>query len=314
MDDIPYNLSKTEYQKFVKKYFMDIIEQLKTIKEKNNISELYEIYDYFFRPPVSVIPIKIRKGEKIVRVRPNDKKWKHLKNTKDLFCPPPHRTIIQRANIGGFPMFYAAKFIADSNAPLSRAIVLYETSKFARDTNSEGIQRLTYSIWEVTEEMTLILVPFGENYDKLNIKLKELEVQWRELINRVNFEEDKLKICDFLSAEFSKDNSDYFFTSHYNHFACNILSREHDGVAYPTVKLEGDGLNVAIKPESAANKLRLIGASECYLIKREDKMILANVCEAKFLKNGKTKFIKRDDFKLKSKNWEALMSGLKFIN
>lgn len=295
---------------------MDIIEQLKTIKEKNNISELYEIYEYFFRPPVSVIPIKIRKGEKIVRVRSNDKKWKHFKNAKDLFCPPPIKAETRRANIANHPIFYGAKFIADSDALLPRAIVLYETSKFARDTNSEGIQRLTYSVWKVMEEMTLILVPFGENYDKLNIKLKELEVQWRELINRVNFEEDKLKICEFISAEFSKDNSDYFFTSHYSHFACNILSREHAGIAYPTVKLGGDGLNVAIKPESVEKKLQLVGATECYLIKRkdEDKDYVANVYDAKFLKNGKTKYIKRDDFKLNSKNWEALMTGLKFIN
>ncbi len=295
---------------------MDIIERLNKIKEKNSISELYEIYDYFFKPPISVIPIKIGKGERIVRVRINDRKWRHFKNTKDLFCPPPNKTGMLRANIAQSPMFYAAKFIANSDAPIPRAIVLYETSKFARDTNNKGIQRLTYSVWEVTEEMTLILVPFSKNYDKLNIRLKELEKEWRKRINDVDFEKDKLKICEFLSTEFSKDSSDYFFTSHYSHFACNILSREHDGIAYPTVKFEGDGLNVAIKPESASNKLRLISANECYLIKRENENTgyLVNVFDAKILKNGKTRYIKRDDFKSRSRNWKPIMSGLRFIN
>lgn len=293
---------------------MDIIDQLLEIKKENNTSKLYEIYNYFFKPPVSVIPIMIRKGEKIIRARINDKKWRHFESIDDLFCPPTNRTKTQRANIEEYPMFYGAKFIADPKATLPRAIVLYETSEFSRDNNTEGIQRITYSVWEVIEDMTLILIPFGENYDKLNNTLVKLEVQWRNLISSIEFEEAKLKLCDFLSAEFSRDNSDYFFTSNFSHFACNILKREHDGIAYPTVKFEGDGLNVAITPESAKKKLQLIGATECYFIKRKMEAFVINVYNALFTKNGITKYIKRKDYYNNTKQIENLMSGLKFIN
>lgn len=294
---------------------MDIIEQLKLVKEKNNISGLYEIYDYFFRPPVSVIPIKIMKGKKIVRVRLNNTKWKHFNNTKDLSCPPPHKCGMLRANIDGFPIFYGV-LPAHKNGIETIKIAMGEASILTRDVNRTGIERLTYSIWEVTEEMTLILAPFGDNYDKLNPILKELEMTWQEEINPVNFEEDKLKLCEFISAEFSKENSDYFFSSHYSHFACNILSREHDGIAYPTVKFEGDGLNVAIKPESIEKKLQFVSAVECYLIKPkiESDYYFASVYDSNRGKNGKIKYIKRADFRLTSKYWSALMSGLKFIN
>lgn len=293
---------------------MDIIDHLLEIKRENKISKLYEIYNSFFKPPVSVIPIKVRKGEKIIRARINDKKWNHFNSVDDLFCPPSNKTKTQRANIDEFPMFYGAKFIADSEAPIPIAIVLYETSEFARNNNTKGIQRITYSVWEVIEDLTLILIPFGENYDKLNNTLVELEVEWRKLITSIEFEEDKLKLCDFLSAEFSRDNSDYFFTSYFSHFACNILKREHDGIAFPTVKLEGDGLNVAITPESAKKKLQLIGASECYLIKRKMEAFVINAFNALFTITGKTKYIKRKDYSANSKLIENLMSGLKFIN
>lgn len=290
---------------------MNIIEKLNKIKNEKNIHDLYNLFDKIITFPIPLIPIKIPVGTKIVRCRINGK-GKHFESISDLYCPPLDKTNQQRANIEKNPIFYGATFINDFQAPLPRAVVLYEISDFAKDTKSYGIQRLTYSVWIVKKELHLFALPFYQNYNNLNSKIEELEFEWNNRTKNVNFKPEQLKFIEFLSNEYAESSSDYFFTAHFTHFICNLKNLDLDGVMYPTVRLEGDGLNVAIKPETVKTKMEFTGAIECYYIKEGLQSYIINAFVAELTKSGTLTYIKQ---KNKAYNhFEKLINELGFIN
>ena len=55
-----------------------------------------------------------------------------------------------------------------------------------------------------------------------------------------------------------------------------ILSHGLDGVFYPSVRTQGQGFNVAIKPEIADSHLELVVAGECSIYKYLDHTVIDN--------------------------------------
>ncbi len=55
-----------------------------------------------------------------------------------------------------------------------------------------------------------------------------------------------------------------------------LLKQGFDGVIYPSVKLEGAGLNIALRPEAADTKIQLSIAMECLAYKLYNHAVLDN--------------------------------------
>ena len=63
----------------------------------------------------------------------------------------------------------------------------------------------------------------------------------------------------------------------------NMKTKDSDGIIYPSVPAQGNGFNVAIKPNVADTKIRFVGASLCHLLKQRDKSYVAIMKDAHFL-------------------------------
>ena len=90
--------------------------------------------------------------------------------------------------------------------------------------------------------------------------------------------ENSEKIMDYFANEFGKadikDDSDYLVSAI---FADICVSHGVDGILYPSIWVEGRGFNIALKPESVEQKMRLIAAGECIIYKYFDKSVMDNL-------------------------------------
>lgn len=98
--------------------------------------------------------------------------------------------------------------------------------------------------------------------------------------------EKSLKYQQFLAEEFSKEiehHTDYMISAIFSEL---ISNHSHlDGVLYPSVRVQGDGFNIAIKPESC-KKIGLYVAGECSIYKHRDHIVVGNDCIVEL--DGKT--------------------------
>ena len=67
------------------------------------------------------------------------------------------------------------------------------------------------------------------------------------------------------------------------------ITRGYDGIYFPSVRTDGQGFNLAIKPEIVNQKLKLVYAGECTIFKGEKKVIFNNNTET-FINGRQTTF------------------------
>lgn len=299
-----------------------IIDRLKSISpSESSIDELYEIFDLVQTP--LIMPLKLPVDNKIIRLRPN-KTGEVFTCKSDLSYPPS--SIVKtygRANIPGFPMFYGAIFSENKNvenATTPRVVVLSEVSDFFRDSEREGKEIQTYSVWKTKDELRLIAFPFSENYNNPCDKIIQINNQWEKLIGNYYCYDDSVLLAQFMSDEIRKDVTNekgYFLLAHYIHCLMyqNQLSTYFDGILYPTVKGEGNGFNIALKPEVVDKSLHLIGVHECLLAKKKGNtpMLLPYREGAISCNSTDIVYSKIDDL-FNNKELEKYLEELDFIN
>ncbi|WP_130868003.1 RES family NAD+ phosphorylase [Chryseobacterium indologenes] len=85
-----------------------------------------------------------------------------------------------------------------------------------------------------------------------------------------------MKIQTYLAEEFAKEditaNFDYMILAIFSEIA---TKNGFDGIIFPSVRVSGEGFNIAITPK-ATKKLRLIVAGECSLYKHKDRTVIGN--------------------------------------
>ena len=112
-----------------------------------NIDELYEIFNSVKDKELPMIVVYLDAGASIIRQRLN-KAGQYLTTVSSLSYNPVSKNY-GRANIPGHPMFYGCAFPMDSEAPEPRMIALMETSEFAMNENTIGVERATCGRWDV---------------------------------------------------------------------------------------------------------------------------------------------------------------------
>jgi hypothetical protein len=108
--------------------------------------------------------------------------------------------------------------------------------------------------------------------------MSELAKSYEEFIQSIpaDISERSLLYSDFLANEFSKEtinhDYDYMISAIFSELT---VDSGYDGIIYPSVRVEGMGLNVAIRPESM-HKLKLCVAGENHLYKNKMQMFMDN--------------------------------------
>lgn len=175
---------------------------------------------------------------------------------------PRHCTSMQRASLPSESVFYGCLADNQSHLENGRALGLMECSKLAREMDGFGREYVTASVWEVVSPIHVVSFITGQTYSGVK-KLSKQVKTFIQLYKKRHKEVDPVerRVGCVIDREFCKDvddNCDYLITATLVHDMLYDLDENFDAVIYPSVQARGDlGLNMAIKPVVADQKLRL---------------------------------------------------------
>jgi hypothetical protein len=246
-------------------------------------------------------------GYYVIRVRP-DFMFNDIIDIKELSYKPKHlNDSYQRASTPNDTMLYCSSCERRGPMPftdIEHGLItsLYETVKELQDGSSSEFSRsITYSIWVVKEPLVLARVALYKNYhfpdfsffitDELNayyshhdlyLSLNNIE-QRSEIIGYID------KFYYFLSNLFSSIpvyNKQYIISA----LASKSLCYKHgfNGISYPSVRKNGEGLNFAFPPHVVDEGLiYCVELGSFQLFYGNEKLYLNNLTtHYKFEKNG----------------------------
>ena len=161
-----------------------------------------------------------------------------------------------RANEPNQSIFYSADV---------RPTAISETSKAFRGEGYKDIEEIsvTTSCWESIKQLKLTLIIGNKNAQEKNELVKKFSIDIEALIKELfqNDSDKVFEILNYISDEFtynSKGNTNnYKISCAFAQFAYE----SSDGIIYPSLQRQFEGLNFAIKPDSVKEKLRFISAS-----------------------------------------------------
>ena len=240
---------------------------------------------------IGVIITDLHPGKTILRGRINDKPHQYDKISKVSFKPSEYNKTYMRASTPNRTMFYGSivpEILGEKEPATARITIIYELSEFARDNETVGQQLVTFSVWEVEEDISLLSLVHYKNFDRPTELSKKLQSQFDIFMkDHPDKEESTRLITEYLGEQFAKVVSpdkdfDYLISSCYSEIVTDF---GFDGVLYPSVKLAGEGINVAIKPESVS-KLKLVHVGECTLYKNKDQICLGSDTVGRIEENG----------------------------
>ncbi len=252
---------------------------LRQIEEENILDLITEIGE------TPAMLAEYHSGKHIYRARLNDNEHEDFVKIDDLsFKPQKFNKTYQRASTPINTMFYGAIVPENRDGEIisdEKYIGAFEVVKFLRDPSKKiGEKTITYGIWRVDSTISTPSI-FNVNVDKIKVNwLKEVaENFYKGLEVYPEYKENAILLHGYLSKEFSKyvpEKVDYQYkiSSIYSRRATEL---GHDGILYPSVKVKGEGLNIALTPDCVATKMTLISAVKCKVYKKCEKIIINNL-------------------------------------
>lgn len=248
--------------------------------KKYPIDELNNYISQLARVPLLVTDL--HKGE-IHRARPINENDTITSKSDLSYKPAVLNRTYQRASCPNMTMFYGAIVPPriEDDVFLSRGTSAMEAVPFLREPKLDGVQRLLYSKWIVKSQISLITILFTRYRNAKNPWLRNKSKHFFDYIE--NYPPHIKKIAkqanNFFSYEFSKpvgNNEDY------KYLISALLTQKfiqagYDGVIYPSVRSNGLGINIAIKPETVDQKLELKSVLDCRVHKKGKKVIVNNL-------------------------------------
>lgn len=266
---------------------------------------------------VGAIITTLHDGKRILRARINEDN-KQFKSLSELsFKPQEINTSYQRASTPQSTMFYGSivpEILGKTEPDTARITTLYELSEFARSIDTIGTQKITFSVWEVCSDVELLSLIHYKNFQRpteLSIKLQN---EYDKFINQYpQFIQSSYEVIQFLGEQFAKpvnsiDDYNYMISAIYSEMT---TSSGFDGVLYPSVKLAGEGINIAVKPEIIGDKIQFIHAGECTVYKNKKKVFIGNDTYAIVDKDGNLNYEKAPAEVYTSEEFGLTYVGLK---
>lgn len=260
------------------------ISKLKELSlSKYPLEEIKSVIDEF--GTIGFITMKLNQGESIIRARPNEDK--PFNKISDLsYKLAKYNTRYQRASTPNTTMFYgcvAPDIIVNGEPYNAKVTAIYEASKLLRHGIIEGEEKITFSRWKVIKDIRLIAIVYHKNFIEKYSHTRELSNAHHNFLRlHPNVSEKSMLVTEFIASEFAKNeiqsDFDYLISAL---FTEKVLSLGFAGVYYPSVRAEGQGINVAIAPHFVENNMEPVFAGECTLYKKGNRNVLDNdtICE-----------------------------------
>jgi len=267
-----------------KKEVDTIIQNLNSIDlSEQNEGKVKETLKKIRRYPTYVT--QFHPGKVIYRARINDNNDDFSIRSELSYKPQQFNKTYQRASTPSRTMFYGAVIPqANIKEEIDSEIIISasETSELLRDPSNfeEGHQIIVFSKWRIIgtcELATILSLDDSKNITPYSKKAKENFLKWIK-DNHTNYEYQSEKLTNYFADEFAKKDisthHDYLISAN---LSDAFINKGLHGVIYPSVRLEGRGLNVAITPEFVDNHMRLEAVVECEIRKSGKKVVVNNL-------------------------------------
>lgn len=248
---------------------------------------------------IALMPIKLFANQKILRTRKNeDGVFGYI---HELSYPPKEYARTDRASIEGKPMFYASIFTkeVEKSHAYPRIISALETIPLLRAKGTSGQNLITQSVWMIDEEVHVYSFPLSSQYKRACSEIYMLNSDWDKVLKN-EYSEDSIEFFSFIGDLMAKPNESclYEITA-----TCIDFILEHynfDGVLYPSVQAEGQGMNICIKPDVVDSKISFAGAATEVIVRNGDNSQIHIL--------GNTHMITKDSFE-----WVLTNDGKMFL-
>lgn len=248
---------------------------------------------------IALMPIKLFANQKILRTRKNeDGVFGYI---HELSYPPKEYARTDRASIEGKPMFYASIFTkeVEKSHAYPRIISALETIPLLRAKGTSGQNLITQSVWMIDEEVHVYSFPLSSQYKRACSEIYMLNSDWDKVLKN-EYSEDSIEFFSFIGDLMARPNESclYEITA-----TCIDFILEHynfDGVLYPSVQAEGQGMNICIKPDVVDSKISFAGAATEVIVRNGDNSQIHIL--------GNTHMITKDSFE-----WVLTNDGKMFL-
>lgn len=208
---------------------------------------------------LALIPIMLLDGEKILRTRANDNDF--FSYVHELSYPPARYARTDRASLEGKPMFYGSVFTKDveQSHAYPRIVSAIEAIPLLNNKNDSGAKTITQSIWIANEPIHAFSFPFSDKYKRACTEIGMLNNDWENTL-RNNYTNDSINFFRYIGNLMAcpKKTCLYDITSTCIDYILTKL--DFEGIIYPSVPVEGEGMNICIKPNVVDSKISFSGA------------------------------------------------------
>jgi hypothetical protein len=204
----------------------------------------------------NIVGIDFPQGGYIYRFRPSEEK--PFKNKSEISFNPKCDKY-GRANIPNKPMFYGSLSAQKNHNP-----ILTNTSEFIHlldNGNHEIVNdsvNLTIGKWQVVKPLPVFPIIYNEEILKKNEVFRPI---YKSFMKANKKKSRNREIIKFIAQEFSKvkinSHSDYKITAAFTDFLLSNYKGKIESIIYPSVRADGEGLNIAMTPDFVENYLDL---------------------------------------------------------
>lgn len=252
-----------------------------------------EVLSHYHDHP-AIILCKILAGAKIIRSSTNDTKEFH-KSVARLSYPPVEFARTDRASLQGKPMFYGTVFTsaAEKNNAYPRIFSAMETTEILRDFEQEGKVFTTQSLWLPERDINLFAFPFSKNYRRACDEIKFQRDVWDNHLSQ-HWPKHYCEFSEYLGDLIAQENHSclYEITANTIDYILykSTVAADLDGVMYPSVWGDGEGMNICLKKETVDDCIHFQAASVQYIDKTIGKSTIFSVAESYLLPDGTLKW------------------------
>ncbi len=302
-------------QKVESSKIVDVRPILKQLSELDLQADPYQeavnLIKQLGKTPVMIKNLNI--GEVIVRARPYKSGEKSFSQVSDLsYKPQKYNNTYQRASTPKRTIFYGGYTDQKSesyNLSENRFTGTLESMRWLADGTTNRMQRIAYGRWDVVSPISLAVILGSKDMKSNNPLMREIYREFEEFINCLpkKVKRNAIAIGEFFSEKFSDP-----VPSDANHFlyllsaiwAETCIDAGVEGVLYPSVRTDGEGICVAICPDSCS-KLQLKVVGEGIIYKKKKNTLMNNELYA-IISEGQTSFT----LKPVKPHWKATLSQI----
>lgn len=248
---------------------------------------------------IALMPIKLFANQKILRTRKNeDGVFGYI---HELSYPPKEYARTDRASIEGKPMFYASIFTkeVEKSHAYPRIISALETIPLLRAKGTSGQNLITQSVWMIDEEVHVYSFPLSSQYKRACSEIYMLNSDWDKVLKN-EYSEDSIEFFSFIGDLMAKPNESCLYEITATSIDFILEHYNFDGVLYPSVQAEGQGMNICIKPDVVDSKISFAGAATEVIVRNGDNSQIHIL--------GNTHMITKDSFE-----WVLTNDGKMFL-